>query len=265
MRLVGRKVKKLMKRNIWQPLLFYVLLLFLWEIIYIFGVDILKIWKSYTIPSPDHFFHRAILLFGNSTIYKAVVASLWRIFQGFIISVILGTLLGLFMIAVPFFGRNIKPFILGLQTLPSICWVSFAILWYGLSQGAVIFVIVIGSMFSVAMSVRSCIENVNPLYLCAARTMGVEGRRLYTWVIFPASLPGFLTGLRQAWSFAWRALMSAEMMISMAGLGQALDSARNVRNDINEVMVIMVLIIILGTVIDVCIFQQVEKRLYSEK
>lgn len=254
-----------MKRNVWQSIFFYLGLLLLWEILYLFGVDILKLWKSYTIPSPDHFFQRVIFLFSSSTIYKAVLASLWRILQGFIISVILGTLLGLCMVAVPFFGRNIKPLILGLQTLPSICWVSFAILWYGLSQNAVIFVIVIGSMFSVAMSVRSCIENVNPLYIRAARTMGVEGRKLYTWVIFPASFPGFLTGLRQAWSFAWRALMSAEMMISMAGLGQALDSARNIRNDINEVMVIMVLIIILGTVIDTGIFQQIEKRLYKEK
>lgn len=250
-----------MKYRIWQSVLFYFGLLLLWEIIYLFGVDILKIWKSYIIPSPDHFFQRAVFLFSSNTIYKAVIASMWRIFRGFFISVILGTLLGLFMVAIPFFGRNIKPIILGLQTLPSVCWVSFAILWYGLSQGAVIFVIVIGSAFSVAMSVRNCIENVNPLYIRAAKTMGVEGIKMYTKVIFPASLPGFIAGMRQAWSFAWRALMSAEMMISMAGLGQALDSARNVRNDINEVMVIMVLIILLGTLIDVCIFQNLEKRL----
>ena len=71
-----------MKRNVWQSIFFYLGLLLLWEILYLFGVDILKLWKSYTIPSPDHFFQRAIFLFSSSTIYKAVLASLWRILQG---------------------------------------------------------------------------------------------------------------------------------------------------------------------------------------
>jgi NitT/TauT family transport system permease protein len=156
--------------------------------------------------------------------------------------------------------ENFGALILGLQTLPSICWLPFAILWYGLSESAIIFVIAIGSTFAVAMAVESGIKNVNPLYLRAARTMGASGLKSYWNVIIPASMPNVISGLKQGWSFAWRALMAGEMLTATSGLGQVLMVGRDLA-DISQVMAVMVIIILLGLSVDKLLFERLEANI----
>ena len=248
-----------------QILLFYLTIIVVWQLVYIIFVDVLGVWKPYIMPSPLKIADKGAELLTDLTFYAAIGSSMWRIIRGYVISVVIGTLIGTAMMRSKFLEMNLKPLILGLQTLPSICWVSFAILWFGLSQNAVIFVIVIGSAFSIAMSVNNSFKNINPLYIKAAKTMGASGVTLYTKVMMPAALPMIISGLRQGWSFAWRALMSSEMIISMVGLGQRLDTARSIRADINEIVVIMIVIIILGVLVDTCIFSTIEKKMYSKR
>ena len=237
---------------------FLVIIIALWEIVYLLGVEVFGIWKAYTCPSPQGVWERCVDLFSfnytGMSIYAAVGASLLRAFIGFVISMVIGAVLGFLISKFKYLSENLKPIILGIQTLPSVCWVPFAIIWFGLDQSAVIFVIVVGSAFSVAMSVDNGIQNVDPLYIRAAKTMGVNQRQLYFKVIIPAAQPMLIAGLKSGWSFAWRALMAAEMMITMVGLGQVLDRARSLESDINKVMLIMIIIIIIGTIIDRVIF-----------
>lgn len=127
--------------------------------------------------------------------------------------------------------------------MPSICWLPFAILWYGLNESSIIFIIVIGSVFSIAISVESSIKNINPIYIKAAKTLGAKGRRIYIDVILPASMPGFVAGMKQGWLFAWRALMAGEMLSATTGLGQILIMGRDL-SDISQVIVIMLFIIV---------------------
>ena len=246
-------VKKILNR-----IGFIIIIIALWEVVYLIGVEALGIWKSYTIPSPQGVWERCVDMFSfdyaGMSIYAAVGASLLRAFIGFLISMIIGAVLGFLISKFNYLRQNLKPIILGIQTLPSVCWVPFAILWFGLDQSAVIFVIVVGSAFSIAMAVDNGIQNVDPLYIRAARTMGVSQSQLYFKVIIPAAQPMLIAGLKSGWSFAWRALMAAEMMISMIGLGQILDAARNIESDINKVTLIMLIIIVIGTVIDRVIF-----------
>jgi NitT/TauT family transport system permease protein len=170
---------------------------------------------------------------------------------------VIGTAIGLTIVSFKTLDENISPLILGLQTLPSICWLPFAILWYGLNESAIIFVIAIGSSFAVAIAIESGIKNVNPLFIRAAKTMGANGVKAYWNVIIPASLPSVITGLKQGWSFAWRALMAGEMMSATKGLGQVLMVGRDLA-DISQVMAVMIVIVVLGVAVDKLIFGRIE-------
>lgn len=229
----------------------------IWEAVYKIGVDVLGIWKSYTFPSPIAVFKTLVGLIADNTLGIAILASLKRIILGYSISVVLGVIIGLTTVRFKYLDENLSPLVLGLQTLPSICWLPFSILWFGLNESAVIFVIAIGSTFAVAISIESGIKNVNPLYIRAAKTMGASGFKIYWNVIIPASLPNFIMGLKQGWSFAWRALMAGEMLSATKGLGQVLMVGRDLA-DISQVVAVMVVIIFLGLAVDKLIFAPVE-------
>lgn len=256
------------KNTIWskiiEKIIFFILLIALWQLVAYVGVEVLHLWKSYTMPTPLGVWNKIFDLFSQKSIYLAILASLKRVFLGYILAVLIGTILGILIVRFSYLERNLKPLILGLQTLPSICWLPFAILWYGLNESAIIFVIVIGSAFSIAISVENSFKSVDPILIRAAKTMGANQRELYTKVIFPACTPMLISGLKQGWSFAWRALMSGEMMSATVGLGQVLLLGRELA-DINQVMVVMIVIIIIGSVIDKCIFSSIEKRVRKSR
>lgn len=243
-----------------KRILFYILLILIWEGIYKLGVDIFRVWKPYIFPSPIDVFTTLIALIKDNTIATAIVASLKRIIVGYSISIVIGITLGLIIAKFKYLEENLGPLILGLQTLPSICWLPFAILWFGLDESSIIFVVAIGSTFAVAMSITYAIKNVNPLFIRAARTMGAKGSKIYTQVILPAALPDIVSGLKMGWSFAWRALMAGEMLSATKGLGQVLMVGRDLA-DISQVVSVMLVIIMLGLLVDKLIFERLEKRM----
>lgn len=244
--------------------LFFFLLIVLWQIFYMLFVDVFKIWKPYSAPSPAGVADSFVNLLKSGVLLSALFKSLGRGVAGFAISVIAGLILGICIHHFSYLNRNLKPVIMGMQTLPSICWVPFAILWFGLNNSAILFVVVMGSAFSMALAVDDGIKNVPPLYIKAAKTMGAGQRDLYLKVILPASVPAFLAALKQGWSFAWRALMSGEVMSSTVGLGQTLIIGRDMA-DINQVMLVMLVIILAGVIIDKCIFTALEKRVLRKR
>lgn len=208
-------------------------------------------------PSPVSVFKTLAGLVGDNTLGIAILASLRRILMGYTISIAIGVVLGLTIVRFKYLDENLSALILGLQTLPSICWLPFAILWYGLGESAIIFVIAIGSTFAITIAIESGIKNVNPIYIRAARTMGASGLKVYWNVIIPASLPSVVSGLKQGWSFAWRALMAGEMLSSTIGLGQVLMVGRDLA-DISQVMAVMIVIIVLGLIVDKLVFGKIE-------
>ena len=196
-------------------------------------------------------------LIADGTLGIAVFASAKRILVGYLLSIVFGILVGLAIVRFKYLDENISPLILGLQTLPSICWLPFSILWFGLNESAIIFVITVGSTFAVSIAIESGMKNINPLFVRAAKTMGAKGFSLYWNVIIPASLPSIISGLKQGWSFAWRALMAGEMISATKGLGQVLMIGRDLA-DISQVMAIMIVIVVLGVAVDKLIFGRVE-------
>ncbi len=186
--------------------------------------------------------------------------SIQRIVIGYSISLVFGIVLGLLVGRFKILNETLGSLMLGLQVLPSICWLPLAILWFGLSEQAIQFVVVMGAFLSIAIATDSGIRNIPPIYLRAAKTMGVKGMGLYTRVIFPAALPSIATGMKLGWSFAWRSLMAGELIFVSVGLGHLLQMGREL-NDMAQVMAVMMMIVAIGLIFDRLIFAQLEKRL----
>lgn len=245
-------------------ILFFAGLILLWQLLYTVACDWFNWAKPYAIPNPLGVVNCIIRLIATGTLCAAIGHSLLRVLIGFLISIGIGIILGTLIINFKYLEHNLKPLILGIQTLPSICWVPFSIIWFGLSESAIIFIIVMGSAFSIALAIEGGIKSVPPLYIKAAQTMGVTPSKLYLKVIFPAALPSFVAGLKQGWSFAWRALMSGEMMSSSIGLGYTLMMGRDLA-DINQVMAIMLIIILIGILIDKGLFSNLENHILRKR
>ena len=243
---------------------FYIALILVWQLLYWIGTSQMHWWKSYAFPSPWNVLLSFQALLKKGTLLQAIFYSLARGAGGFGLSVVIGMVLGISLSLSEGLHRCLHPLLMGLQTLPSICWVPFAILWFGLDESAIIFVVGMGSAFSVALSVRNGIRNVNPLWIKVARTMGADKKKLYLKVIIPASMPEFIEGLRQGWSFAWRALMSGEVMSATVGLGHTLTMGRDLA-DINQVMLVMIVIVLIGVLIDRFVFRQIEEGMLKKR
>ena len=251
-------------RKLAGSVLFLIGLLAAWQLLYVAATDWLAWAKPYAVPHPSGVAQSVQALLANGTLFAAVAKSMLRVLTGFAISLVVGVLFGIRIIQSEYLSRNLKPLLLGIQTLPSVCWVPFAILWFGLNESSIIFVVVMGSVFSISLAVESGIKEVPPIYIKAAKTMGVTPANMYTKVIFPAALPSFVAGLKQAWSFAWRALMSGEVMSASVGLGYTLMIGRDLA-DINQVMTVMLVIVLIGIVIDKGIFSSVENYLLKKR
>lgn len=253
------KTKQLM-----GSILFVIGFIALWQLLYVASIDWFGWAKPYAVPHPLGVCQTIVNLIKDGTLLSAIISSMLRVLVGFAISVVIGVSFGLLILKSKYLERNLKPLILGIQTLPSVCWVPFAILWFGLGESAIIFVVVMGSAFSISLAVEGAVRNIPPIYTKAAKTMGVSTSFMYRKVIFPAALPALLSGLKQGWSFAWRALMSGEVMSAITGLGYTLMVGRDLA-DINQVMTIILVIIFLGIIIDKGVFSMWEHRVLKKR
>jgi len=229
----------------------------IWQSVYSLTVTYLGIWKPFYFPSPLDVFRSLWELIRDNILLIAVLASMKRLLLGYSISVVSGVLLGLIVVRYKYLDENFSSMILGLQTLPSIVWLPFALLWYGPNESAIIFVIAIGSTFAITLATLGGIKNVNPIYVRAAKTMGAKGIKAYFNVVIPASLPSLVSGLKQGWAFAWRGLMAGEMLSATKGLGQVLMAGRE-WGGISQVVSVMLVIVVLGLTVDKLIFSRLE-------
>jgi NitT/TauT family transport system permease protein len=150
--------------------------------------------------------------------------------------------------------------VVSMQSMPSICWLPLSILWFGLSEKAILFVVVMGSMLSISITLDSGLRNVPRVYGMVGRNFGAHSWRLFWLVLLPASLPHLVSGFKQGWAFAWRSLLAGEMIFVSLGLGQLLVMGRDL-NDINQIVAVMVLVISIGFVVDGLVFRNIERRL----
>jgi NitT/TauT family transport system permease protein len=181
---------------------------------------------------------------------------------GYALALLIGSAIGIVIARVPVLRAGVGSLITGLQTMPSVAWFPLAILLFGLSESAILFVVVLGAAPAIANGLLAGIDHVPPLLLRAGRVLGARGFTAYRYVVLPAAFPSFLSGMKQGWAFAWRSLMAGELLVVIGGhrsLGFVLDSAR-INSDAPGLMAAMIVILVIGIVVDSLVFGVIERR-----
>ncbi len=199
----------------------------------------------------------------DGSLVSATLVTLKRLGTGFLLGALVGIPLGALCARVGLVRDTLGLLALGLQTLPSVCWVPLAILWFGQEESAILFVTVMGTVWSVVLAVQESVLAVPPLYIRAAQTMGSRGFHLWSRVVLPAALPGVLSGMKQGWAFAWRSLMAAEIFVvilSGYGLGSMLHDGRELLR-MEQVVGVMGIVMLVGLLADLALFGPAERWL----
>ena len=219
-----------------------------------------KLWPSYLFPTPLSVGQELYNGFLDHTYWIAIAVSMKRVLIGYIVSVVLGMILGLGVASNKFLEETMGGLLVSLQSLPSICWWPLALLWFGFNPNAILFVVVMGSLLSVTLAMEDGRKQMPKIFGMAGRNLGARGFKLFWHVLLPASLPFIVSGLKQGWAFAWRSLITAEMLYMSLGLGQVLMMGRDLNNT-SAVLAVMVLIIAIGYVVDGIVFKSMERHL----
>jgi NitT/TauT family transport system permease protein len=221
-------------------------------------------WSPIILPSPASVGEYVWAALLDGTLLDATWVTLKRLFVGYAAGVIIGLPLGLLTSTSQVLEDTVGSLALGLQTLPSVCWVPLALIWFGQTEGAMLFVVVMGTVWSVIIATDHGARTIPPIYARAARTMGSKGFHKWTRVILPASLPFLVSGMKQGWAFAWRSLMAAEIYVSILtgfGLGHLLHYGREL-NAMEQVIGVMVVIVVIGLLADRLLFSPWERFLH---
>ena len=210
-------------------------------------------WKpEYSLPGPRRVLAQLVDLLGQGDFWKAIVLTMRRAVSGYAVAVVVGSAVGLAVARVRPLRSAVGSLITGLMTMPSIVWLPLAILLFQLSERAIMFVVVMGAAPSVANGLISSVDHVPPLLVRAGRVVGARGMKLYRHVVLPASLPGYVAGLKQGWAFAWRSLMAGEVLVIVAGkssIGSRISFARDL-SDAPAVVALMIVVLVIGIVVD---------------
>lgn len=194
------------------------------------------------------------------TLARAVATSAVRLLVGYAIAVLSGVPLGLLLARSEATKRAIGPMLLGLSSVPSICWLPLAIVWFGLSEAAIQVVIVLGAALPITLATESAVRQLPPSIERAARTMGARGPTLLFRVLLPAAMPGIVTGAKMGWTFALRSLMAGELLFVSGGLGQLLETGRDLA-DTALVLGIVAVIVVLSRASERVLFAPVERAI----
>ncbi len=241
------------------PTMALIAFLGLWEWLVRAGV-----WSHVLVPSPLEVGRYLIDAVRDKTLLQASYVTLRRLLLGYVVGLVIGLPVGLLNARFKVCEDTVGVVALGLQTLPSVCWAPLALLWFGQTEPAMFFIVIMGSLWSIILATDAGVRNVPPMYARAARTMGSRG--LHTWlkVILPAALPHIVTGMKQGWAFAWRSLMAAEIYVTILtglGLGHLLHYGREL-HAMDAVIGIMIVIILIGLLADKILFSPLERFLH---
>jgi NitT/TauT family transport system permease protein len=256
-RRINNVARKELLRKIANQAIFYSVLLGAWALL-----AKLRIWPPYLFPPPWSVAEALWAGFTDHSFLIGIAVTMRRMLVGYSLSVVLGMILGLGVARNKFLEETVGPLLVSLQSLPSICWVPLAILWFGLTEKAILFVVLMGCILSVTIAMEDGRKQMPKIYTMAGRNLGASGFRLFWHVMLPASLPYIVSGLKQGWAFGWRSLIQAEMIFLTIGLGQLLMMGRDL-NDMNQVIAVMILIILLGYLINRLVFRTMERALQS--
>jgi ABC-type nitrate/sulfonate/bicarbonate transport system permease component len=153
----------------------------------------------------------------------------------------------------------VLPPIKGIYPIPGIAWIPLAILWFGLGDAAVIFVVFATTFFPLFFSTEAGARQINPVIIDAARCFGARGVSLFFRIVLPATVPFIITGLRIGLGGAWRMIVAGEMLASQDGIGYLLMES-GFQFKAVDLMTAMILVAIVGYATEAIIVDTIEKR-----
>ena len=224
-----RGLARLVQPDFSLPFLVVIVILVLWEIA-------VRHSRNDLFPGPWQVALGIVELARKGLLFKYVVASLFRVTWGFSLAVLVGVPLGLF-----------------LGPISPIAWIPLAILWFGVSDAAPVFLIFLASVFPITVSSTDAVRNLEPVYIRAARNFELGRIQLFSRVILPGSLPRIITGIRIALGVAWLVVVAAEMIAVNSGLGYLIIDARNAGKRYDLVVAGMVVIGLIGLLLDLLV------------
>jgi NitT/TauT family transport system permease protein len=228
------------------PLLVAVLFIFIWHAVVVIS-------GSQIFPPPHKVLSGMAELVREGVMIKYIVASLFRVSSGFLLALLIGIPFGLLL---GWFGKAFlafNPMIQAFRPISPIAWIPLAVLWFGVSDLAPIFLIFLASLFPIATSVMAAVQGIDRVYLRASRNFGLNGLALFRIIILPAALPQILTGIRIALGVAWLVVVAAEMIAVNSGLGYLIIDARNAGMRYDLVVAGMLMIGGIGLVLDLMV------------
>jgi NitT/TauT family transport system permease protein len=239
--------------SILRLVVFYGGLVAIWQILYE-----AQVWSPFLFPEPAQVLRSLQRYLENGVLAQAFFDTMRRMLVGFAIAFVGGIVIGFGIGTVRWLDQTLGTLVVGMQSLPSVTWLPLAILWYGLGENAIIFVVVLGSVWAIAISARDGIRNIPVLQQRAAQVFGANHYQKIRYVTIPGMLPSMAQGLKLGWSFSWRSLMAAEIVFATTGLGRLLELGRDL-NNMSLVIGIMIVIVAVGLAFDRLIFNPLEK------
>lgn len=245
------------------PVLGIAVLVLVWQALWAAAI-----WPEFKLPAPAAVGAEIWKLVTTGEILGLFWISVHRAVIGFAISLLIAIPLGLAIANIQLVRRGVGPLVSGLQSLPSVAWVPAAVLWFGLNDRAIYWVVLLGAVPSIANGLVSGLDQVPPILPRVGKVLGAGRISGIRHILLPAALPGFLGGLKQGWAFSWRSLMAAELIATSPdlgeGLGQYLHNAMSL-SDISLVFAGVLLIFIVGVGIELAIFRPLENSVLNSR
>jgi NitT/TauT family transport system permease protein len=235
-------------RSLWPKALAVVIVLGIWQLVYLANIK-----PHVVLPGPGQVFPDLWDQLQHAQLWKAIGLTLRQAVEGFALAVVVGTVVGLLVARIPPVRAAVGSLITGLQTIPSVVWIPFAIILFGNNSTAILFMVVITASPAIANGLITGVDFTPPLLLRAGKTMGLRRFELYRSLILPAALPSFVAGLKQGWAFAWHGLLAGELLVivpNLASIGVLLTADQD-QTDMVGVISIMIVILALGVLVDV--------------
>jgi NitT/TauT family transport system permease protein len=231
-----------------------VALVLVWQL-----VVLLHVKPTYMLPGPGDVWASLVQQARAGHLGEAISNSVRRAALGYAAALVIGTLVGVAVSRLAVLRTGVGSLLAALLSLPSVTWVPIGILWFGLSDATIYFVVILGAFPSIARGVISAVDQIDPLILRLAGSLGARGFDLYRHFLLPAALPGYLAGMQQAWAFSWRSLMAAELITSSGsllglGLGHLLYDGQE-QVDMPLALAAIVGILAVGLVVEEALFR----------
>jgi NitT/TauT family transport system permease protein len=240
----------------WPKVVGIAVLVGLWQLL------VLSEWKPrYALAGPTDVWPELREMWQGGELATAVRITMGRAITGYALAMVIGVSLGIVIASSRFMRTAFGSIVTGVQTMPSVAWFPLAILLFGISEQAIMFVVVLGAAPSIANGLISGVDNVPPLLRRAGRVLGARGVAAWRHVVLPAAVPGFIGGMKQGWAFAWRSLLAGELLVIVPGhesLGTLLQTGRDLSNSA-MLLAAMTILLVVGIVVDSLCFGRLER------